>query len=386
MTVGVIKGEYQLLGEPDETLDKWTNNLVMHFSRGLSMWELYLSPQILKAQEWETLRASIRWATQNRDVLLANTTMVGGDPAQREPYGYFHQGGRKMILTVRNPYIEPAVFRISLDSQSGWLAKDQEAYLPVTVYPYKAVEGPWLSYGEQFEISLSGYETKVVELVRRDLVDLPVLLNTRFDLEGENLMIYPEPGAQSLTVENCTANDLTLSGVSISPGEQAEVPLDYAPSSGSLEVQDSRSVTRQTGAGSGLSGEISLRLPAEAVTAEIAFLVELDGEIENLQAAISLNGEALDYRTEAGEQNNWFWLVAPLGENTEHRIAYDFTRGGRGDQGGFLSAWLVFHRELEGYRSRAPERVAELAGTFLLPSNSALRREVECLFKRPVRF
>ena len=125
MTVGVIKGEYELLGELDETLDKWTNDLVIHFSRGLAMWELYISPQILKENEWVALRSAIRWAEANHETILANTTVLGGDPAERRPYGYFHQGAEKLILTVRNPYADAAAFTMRLDYGHGLLEKTE---------------------------------------------------------------------------------------------------------------------------------------------------------------------------------------------------------------------------------------------------------------------
>jgi len=388
MTVGVIKGVYQYLGDPRETLDKWTNNLVMHFSRGLAMWELYISPQILEEEEWETLRAAVRWAVSNKDVLLANTTMVGGDPAEREPYGYFHFNDQKMILTLRNPYIRPATFRMPLDYGHGWLEPNDEVYLPLTVYPYRAVEQDrWLSYGKTIEVRLSGYQTKVIELLRRESVNFPVVRNVGFDFAPGGLTLYPDDRSEKAAVENTSAAELTIAGVPIPPGAVKEIPLEAAFPATGLEVEDRRSGEWDKPGLESLSGEISIRLPTGSTAAEVAFLLELDSALEGLEPVLSDNGTSLGYRTEEGERKNWYWFVAPLELKDSHRVAYEIPlRGATGLDGGF-SCWLILHRDRPGHALTVPGIKAELAGRHL-PAGKypGTRRSVECLFDRPVRF
>ncbi|HUU29284.1 MAG TPA: hypothetical protein VM123_15895 [archaeon] len=389
MTVGVIKGEYQLLGEPDETLDKWTNNLVMHFSRGLAMWELYLSPQILKEDEWESLRASIHWATANSGILLSNSTMVGGNPAEREPYGYFHCGAQKMILTVRNPYIKPVTFRMRLDYENGWLQPGNEAYLPLVVYPYRAVEGPWLSYGEMIEVPLSGYETKVIELLRRERVGFPILQGVAFGFTDQGLVIYPEENTEKVTIENSTAGELNVSGKPVPPGVEIELPLESTGEAGRLELEDRREGEWKSGGFDRPAGELSLSLPDKTVSAEIAFLLELESGLQGLEPRITDNGSPLACRTESDERGNWYWFVARLEPQVPHRIAYNFNIQGPPVGSGTLSAWLIALGERKGYDinvSGAQEMLKSLDQEHSLPSRSDIRRRVECLFERPVRF
>jgi len=387
MTVGIIKGEYQYLGDPQETLDKWTSNLMMHFSRGLAMWELYISPQILNEEEWETLRSAIQWAASNKDVLLANTTMVGGDPAERQPYGYFHFQDEKMILTVRNPCIQPAVFRMKLDYPHGWLEPNDEVYLPLTVYPYLAVEQErWLSYGKTIEVGLSGYETKVIELVRRENVDFPVPRNMSFDFTTDGLVLYPESHTEKAAFENTSPGALTICGVSIPPGTEREVPLEVTQPTGVLKVEDRRTGEWENAGAAGLSGEISIRLPENTVTAEVAFLLELDSELEGIEPAITDNGTALAYRTEAGEKNNWHWFVTTVAAKAPHRIAYEFPVRVSRRVSGHLACWLIMHRERRGYAIAVPGLEPELAGQPRPCSRPRIHRSVECLFDRPVSF
>jgi len=86
MTHGIIKGNLETLGGEDDPLDKFTNDVVFYLGRGVSMYELYISPDLLTEQEWNAEGSSIAWA-KDRFSILSNTFMTGGDPTRREPYG-----------------------------------------------------------------------------------------------------------------------------------------------------------------------------------------------------------------------------------------------------------------------------------------------------------
>ena len=81
----------------------------------------------------------------------------------RQPYGYFHQSPKKMILVVRNPYVLPVNFTLKLNYENGWLEPNSDSYLPVTAYPYNQISGDSIGYGDDFSLTLGGYETRVVE-------------------------------------------------------------------------------------------------------------------------------------------------------------------------------------------------------------------------------
>ena len=388
MTVGIIKGEYEYLGTPDETVDKWNNDLVMHFSRGLMMWELYISPEVLSAAEWESLRASILWAKADSRVLLANTTMVGGDPEKREVYGYFHYGPEKMILILRNPYIEPVSFSMPLYYEHGWLEPDSGTYLPVTVYPCRAVEGPWLSYGEKFEAVLEGYETKVIELVRRDKVDFPIVRGAGFEFADEALALYLEDSSRGITAENPTVKEINIFGTKVPPGMEVPLKLELSSLAGRLEVTDSRSEEWKSAGPAGLKGKISLSLPSGIASVEAAFLIELDSGLKGVKPSVRDNGNLLACRTETGEDGRWYWFIGSIDPKSAHTLNYEFYAESSSALPikGTLSLWLIAHRELEKKIIQIPGFKPRLSGEQALPHDSRLRRRVECLFKRPVRF
>ncbi|MFH1070417.1 MAG: hypothetical protein V1794_12430, partial [Candidatus Glassbacteria bacterium] len=386
MTVGVIKGEYELLGELDETLDKWTNDLVIHFSRGVGMWELYLSPQILKENEWEALRSVLRWSQAEQGTLLANTTVLGGDPAERRPYGYFHQGAGKLILTVRNPYVDPAVFTMKLDYPHGLLEKSAgRAWLPVTVYPYRAFEADWVSEGEEYAVSLDGYETRVVEFWPADSVDFPLPFGVRFATGDKGTVVFPADNSGKILVENCSSQAVSVSGVTLPPGIRGEVPFAGPSTAETIEVLDRRTEEIQ-GRRSTLSGELEIRLPANTVDAEIAFLVESAGPLPGLAAQILDCGRKTAQRTTAGSGDRWYWFTSRLAADSLHRLSYSFTADSAAAGPAVFSAWIVLHRELDGRPLDLPGFSRAVAGRFRLPAESSLKREATCLFKRPVEF
>jgi len=76
MTHGIIKGHLQKLGGEVEPLDKFTDNAVLYFARGVAMWELYVSPDLLSEAEWAAIVEGGAWARDRFDT-LKTTEMIG---------------------------------------------------------------------------------------------------------------------------------------------------------------------------------------------------------------------------------------------------------------------------------------------------------------------
>ena len=162
MTHGIIKGQLQMLGTAGEPLDKFTDDVLLYFARGISMYELYVSPDILSEGEWASISESIAWA-KDRFGVLRNTAMVGGNPMKRETYGYVHYAGDRGVIAARNPFIEKGVLSATLDPADGIdpAAKD---LVVEQVYPLRMVLSGRYRAGQRLEIALDGYETAVYEV------------------------------------------------------------------------------------------------------------------------------------------------------------------------------------------------------------------------------
>ena len=100
MTHGVIKANTNF--KKPEPVSEFEHDVAMYFSRGISMWELYISPDLLTKEEWAVFAKWIKWANDNWEI-LKQTKMVLGDPNKLEVYGYLHEKDHQAILVLRNP-------------------------------------------------------------------------------------------------------------------------------------------------------------------------------------------------------------------------------------------------------------------------------------------
>ncbi len=179
MTHGIIKGTLEQLGGSEEPLDRFTNEAVLYFARGVSMWELYVSPDILTEGEWDAISKSILWA-RNRFPILSNTDMIGGDPGKRETYGYVHFKGNEGIVAARNPWIEPSTLKVTLSASEGF-APGAKSLVVERVYPDRWISPRLYASGQSFEIPLEGYETAVYEIFPLDSAHTPLISDVRFE-------------------------------------------------------------------------------------------------------------------------------------------------------------------------------------------------------------
>ena len=194
MTHGIIKGSLEPLGGEDDPLEKFTDDVMLYLARGVSMWELYVSPDILSDGEWNALAQAMKWA-KDRFPLLAQTEMVGGNPKNREAYAYVHFKGRRGIVAARNPFVTPSSLVVSLDPALG-LDPNSAGLVLERVYPTRWVS-PKLYFAEDsLSIGLDGYETAVYELYPLEEASGPLVAGARFTTRlkvglRDDLVFYP---------------------------------------------------------------------------------------------------------------------------------------------------------------------------------------------------
>ncbi len=82
------------------------------FGSGTNLQELYITPSLLSATDWDTLAQAARWSRSNASTLV-DTHWVGGDPGNNQAYGWASWSPAKAILTLRNPSSRPQ--QITLD-------------------------------------------------------------------------------------------------------------------------------------------------------------------------------------------------------------------------------------------------------------------------------
>ena len=182
MTHGIIKGNLETLGGEDDPPSKFTDDMVFYLARGVSMYELYISPDLLSEREWDAEGSAIAWAKDRCDI-LANTYMTGGDPAKRQCYGYLHFRGNHGIVAVRNPFIAASSVTIHLSPEYG-LDRGASGLVLDKIYPYRQVSGHLLASGAAVEIPLEGYETAVFEVYPLNEAKEPLICDARYEVAG----------------------------------------------------------------------------------------------------------------------------------------------------------------------------------------------------------
>lgn len=163
MTHGIIHGRYAKLGGDQETLREWSDNVVMYYGRGVQLKELYISPDMMTPDRWQTLGEATRWAIENR-VVLDQSVYIGGDVAKGQVHGYAHFKGDRGILVLRNPDLIPQTFEAPFDKFVRYRGPAGRDYHARVIYPYVEELPDALVSGEPIKLTLPPVSVMVYEL------------------------------------------------------------------------------------------------------------------------------------------------------------------------------------------------------------------------------
>jgi hypothetical protein len=165
MLHGMIFAQHARNLDSDPTHD-FKNEVRDYFGTGTQLQEMYITPSLLSADDWDNLAEAANWSRANADVLV-DTHWIGGDPAELEVYGWASWSPRKGILVLRNPSDQPQSIAIDL-------AKAFE--LPTKAAKEFRLRSPWkedlsmpiitVRAGEPHEFQLKPFEVKVLEAIR----------------------------------------------------------------------------------------------------------------------------------------------------------------------------------------------------------------------------
>jgi len=144
-----------------------TNNILKSeirafFGNGTQLQEMYITPALMTADNWDTLAQAAKWSRTNADTLV-DTHWIGGAPADREVYGWASWSPRKGILTLRNPSARPA--QIKIDPAKAFELPESAArhYTIINPFPDQKVEATQLRAGEETAFKLQPFEVLVIE-------------------------------------------------------------------------------------------------------------------------------------------------------------------------------------------------------------------------------
>jgi hypothetical protein len=338
MTHGIIKGHLQKLGGEAEPLDKYTDNAVLYFARGVAMWELYVSPNLLTSEEWTALTDAIRWAKDRFDI-LCTTDMVGGDPGQREPYGYLHFSGKRGIIAVRNPFMEKNSIDVKLSSSHGFDPNASSLVLE-RVYPTRWISPELYQTDSRIEIPLSGYETAVYEIYPLVESGDPLLCGSIFEVmngEGdkrEMRMIEISDDACFLNPENIDRISWEGQEVDLSQFKLPEKCLSNPVKEASLIASEHKD---------GFDIELTFEINDAASNTTLAVLMETDPDFERAEELMArglLDDVETDLEIEQ-EKGQWAWIKIKIGSGRHVVHILEDSEEDTVPWRGKISAWLV---------------------------------------------
>ncbi len=304
MTHGIIKGKLELLGSPEEPIDKFTDDVLLYFARGVSMYELYISPDILSEAEWTSISKSLSWA-RDRFSTLMHTEMIGGNPLKREAYGYAHFNGKKGILAVRNPFVESTTLNVLLSPELG-IEPDATQLVLECVYPNRWISPVLYRTNETVTIPLEGYETAVYEIYALSDAKGPLFAGS---ILGE---ASGTGGRNRIALYSSSFDARLLNPDAVANGQRLDV--NYRQLARDLrEEKTPAPVTnfnlRSRGMGSG-TADLSVQVNPSSREGIIAFLVAPGDETAkdaSFRVTVNVGGREVEVRSEYQEgRSQWF--------------------------------------------------------------------------------
>jgi len=293
MTHGIIKGRLNFLGGKNESLDSFSNEVMMYFGRGVMMWELYISPDLLSDGEWEAIASSVKWAKANASV-LDKTKMILGDPLKRETYGYIHLTKDKGIILLRNPDVSKKVTEIKLTADLGDIDPLKEYFVKI-VYPYNMILDKPVKLNDALKIDLDAYQVLTAELIPSVKINKNIPRGVKYSTSGTKIISYSEsPNEDKVMAEGLSEN---CDGQNYKSGFEIIIPQNFENSKVGFLIEPERSIKKKL-------------IP---------------------QFDMKINGVKREVKVEQ-ENGKWFWVIAPLVKGTnkiEFKIDFGFKIEGK---------------------------------------------------------
>jgi hypothetical protein len=139
MLHGIIYARHAVGLDSDPNGD-FADEVHSYFASGTGLQELYISPDLMSARDWDTLAQAAKWA-RARAAVLRDSHWIGGDPARGEVYGWAAWAPGRAVLALRNPAARAQSFALAPGSAlqlppgeaSVWQATD--AFAPAPARP-----------------------------------------------------------------------------------------------------------------------------------------------------------------------------------------------------------------------------------------------------------
>lgn len=210
MTHGIIKNSRGMMESKEDNIQDWAEYVLMHYGRGTLLKEWYISPSVMKADDWKALCTVDGWAKE-RLAALSNTVFVGGRPDEGNAYGYIGWDGAKGVLVARNTQAATQKLIIPFDQTVGFKGAAGQSFKGDVVFPYQDIYPVTFTSGKDIVIELPGYATMAIEFEKGKAAEGKVAEKIRFsagvldvpsNVKGRcDLLIIGRPDAPEVKID-----------------------------------------------------------------------------------------------------------------------------------------------------------------------------------------
>ena len=337
MTHGIIYARLCMLGGRDEPLHCWADHVVMYNAPGLMMKELYLTPDLVRDEQWAVLGPTLSWSLAEAG-LLVDGRMTHGNPHKGEVYGYVHAGDRRLIWFLRNPAPKPQSVVLPLAAELGGAAQWS------ILYPYREDHAA----AARVERLLAPWQTLVLT-ARRDAVSPPLALfgDCRYAIRSVRgtqavLDLYHEGGEAAITVQAAAGVARIRHGNEVVPAQEGTASL-------SLRFADAGRVTMRdlSPDASGHRNRMAIMVPVNVAEARLGVLIRA-ASARTMPGPFVLDGKTVKPRIQRGVGWRMFLVDIPPGN---HEVGWDVPAVAGGTQpfappSCRMGAWLFGRRTL----------------------------------------
>lgn len=261
------------------------NHAAMAIGRGRWFLSCYINPKHMDQEEWRFFGELITWAREHRE-FLQEPLPIGGNPAERQAYGYAFLGTERQLYCLRNPWIEETALALPQRASSAGGTREVRS-----LYPRRAVLARAAGDAPLPDIPLGPYETLFVEVVPTKEAPLAMASGKFPDVMWRD----DQPAA----VERIVYEGDAAFGPSWSTLEGNISELHRFSVAGTLELRGIR------------SAELCVLCEGDPEVSSAPHLIRMDG-IE-LSPAISASYGAFS-ASSAKDVEGWTWFTRPLSE------------------------------------------------------------------------
>jgi len=180
----------EVLGIIHQTKEPFLNDAITTIMRGHSFLPLYINPKYMNDVRWLQLGNILKWARNNSDILQQTQPLLPNAwkpnllpkfsndmQMPRQPYGYAHWKTDEGLILLRNPWIVPQHYYISLDENTSLWEKIKNLSV-VSLYPQIRLYGEDVKFNDCLAIPLAPYETVVLRIAKNNkLKNVPLAKN-----------------------------------------------------------------------------------------------------------------------------------------------------------------------------------------------------------------